>query len=132
MDYRDQQQLRGHSGELYHDNFLGARAFTWYLGTTEDAQLVVFDAYTDLMVQVVNEGSARLNKPNEVVIGLTANHLTMCKFETKNDLYSKVLRRLRAEVAMIGTMVGDQEHERHVKNLFESVSNVSDLLVTEV
>jgi len=70
---------------------------------------------------VVNEGSARLNKTKEFVIGLDANHLTMCKFTSKEGLYSKVLRRLGAEVAAIGTPVGEDEHELRVRKLLESL-----------
>jgi hypothetical protein len=75
---------------------------------------------------VVNEGSARLNKTKEFVIGLDANHLTMCKFPSKNSLYSKVLRRLSTEVAAIGTTVGEDEHELRVRTLFESVPRIPD------
>jgi hypothetical protein len=50
---------------------------------------------------VVDEGSATLYKPDEFVIGLDANHLTMCKFADRNNLYSTVLRRLSAEIAAI-------------------------------
>jgi hypothetical protein len=74
---------------------------------------------------VVNEGSARLNKSNETVVGLDANHLTMCKFPVRNNLYSKVLRRLSAEIAVIGTPIVDEERELRVRKLFESVPKVS-------
>jgi hypothetical protein len=74
---------------------------------------------------VVNEGSARLNKPNETVVGLDANHLTMCKFPVRNNLYTKVLRRLSAEIAVVGTPIVDEERELRVRKFFESVPKVS-------
>lgn len=71
---------------------------------------------------MVNEGSARLNKSNETVVGLDANHLTMCKFPARNDTYLKVFPRLSTEIAAIGTPLVDEEHELRVRKLFESVS----------
>ena len=75
---------------------------------------------------MVNEGSARLNKTKEFVIGLDANHLSMCRFPVKNNLYSKVLGRLSTEITAIGTQVVEDEHELRVRNLFESVSKMPD------
>lgn len=37
------------------------------------------------MLQVVDEQSATLNLSNEVSIGIHANHITICKFDRKND-----------------------------------------------
>ena len=74
---------------------------------------------------MVNEGSARLNEPNETVVGLDANHLTMCKFPVRNNLYTKVLRRLSAEIAVVGTPIVDEERELRVRKFFESVPKVS-------
>jgi hypothetical protein len=74
---------------------------------------------------VVNEGSARLNKTEEFVIGLDANHLSMCKFPARDSLYMKVFRRLSTEIAAIGTPVVEDEHELRVRKLFESVPKLS-------
>jgi hypothetical protein len=72
---------------------------------------------------VVNEGSARLNKANEIVVGLDANHLTMCKFPSRNSpLYSKVLRRMNAAVSAIGSAVREDESE--LRKLLESVPKI--------
>lgn len=72
---------------------------------------------------MVNEGSARLNKSNETVVGLDANHLTMCKFLSKNGpLYPKVLRRLNAAVTAIRSAVGEDENE--LRKLLESVPKI--------
>jgi hypothetical protein len=74
-------------------------------------------------IQVVNEGSARLNKSNETVVGLNANHLTMCKFPSRSSsLYSKVLRRLNAAITAIGTAVGEDESE--LRRRLESVPDI--------
>jgi len=81
----------------------------------------------DNMMQIVDEGSARLNKSKESVIGLDANHLTMCKFGSKNNMYTKVLRRLDAEADAVGTEDGEAEHESRLEKLFESVPSVSAL-----
>ena len=80
----------------------------------------------------MNEASARLNKSKEDVIGLDANHLTMCKYDSRNSLYTKVLRRLNAEAVAIGTKKGETEHESRVERLFESVPDVSTLGVPAV
>lgn len=78
-------------------------------------------------VQVVNEGSARLNKTKEFVIGLDANHLTMCKFSSASGSYMRVFRRLSAEIVAIGTPVGEDENELRMRNLLESVPKVPTL-----
>lgn len=77
-------------------------------------------------IQVVDEGSATLNKTKETVLGLDANHSTMCKFGTKNSLYRKVLTRLTAEISSIGTKVGEEEHEARLKRLLELVPEVPE------
>ncbi|KAK5081052.1 hypothetical protein LTR70_009229 [Exophiala xenobiotica] len=77
-------------------------------------------------VQIVNEGSARLNKSKEQVIGLDGNHLQICKFPDKDDpMYVKVLRRLRAEVSQVQDVEAEREHERRVQQLLESASRVT-------
>jgi hypothetical protein len=60
-----------------------------------------------------------------MVVGLDANHLTMCKFGGEQDaLYEKVAGRLKAEVSAMGTVDGVADHEKRVRNLFESVPSV--------
>jgi hypothetical protein len=60
---------------------------------------------------------------NETVVGFDADHATICKFPSRQgSSYSTVLRRLRAEIAAIGTPEADQEHEARVQKLLESVS----------
>ena len=75
---------------------------------------------------MVNEGSVRLNKSNEQCIGLDANHVTMCKFPSRDGAYSIVKRRLKAEVEAIGTVEGEREHEDYVQKLFQSVPKMPE------
>jgi len=65
-------------------------------------------------VQVVEEGSARLNMTHEDVIGLDANHLNMCKYcDASDNKYIKVARRLKAEARTINDAIKTGiEHER--------------------
>jgi len=76
-------------------------------------------------IQVVNEGSARLNKTKEYVIGLDGNHQDMCKFPTTDDpMYRNILRRLKAEVSQIQLEEAEKEHEQRVQQILESVPPV--------
>jgi len=77
-------------------------------------------------LQVVNEGSARLNKTKEQVIGLDGDHLEICKFPTAdNPMYKSVLRRLKAEVSQFQVTEAEKEHERRVQQMLESVPPVA-------
>ena len=126
LDYRDQHQLCRNRRGFYDHDFLGASAFSRRRGENPQRDFVSY-VHTDQRLQVVNEGSARLNKTKEFVIGLDANHLTMCKFSSSSGLYTKVLRRLSAEMAAIGTPVGEDENELRTRNLLESVPKIPTL-----
>ena len=70
------------------------------------------------MTQVVDEGSARLNQTHEDVIGLDANHRSMCKFPDKNDnKFIKVSRRLRFEISTLHTTTGVDIKDERLKDL---------------
>jgi hypothetical protein len=72
--------------------------------------------------QVVDEGSARLNKTKETAIGLGRNHITMCKFASVDEAwYRQVFGRLHAEISAIGTEEQVREQELRVQRLLESV-----------
>lgn len=70
----------------------------------------------------MNEGSVRLNKSKETVVGLDRNHHSMCKFANEDDVvYLKVLSRLHGEISEIGTKKQVEEQEARIKWLLESV-----------
>ena len=49
-----------------------------------------------LVIQIVNDTSARLDMPNEIALPIDANHKTMCKFPTADcQIYRPVWRALR-------------------------------------
>ncbi|KAI9665348.1 MAG: hypothetical protein M1831_001785 [Alyxoria varia] len=62
-------------------------------------------------VQVVHEGSARMNIPSETVVSLDANHVDLCKFHGMEDSnYRKVLRRVTAEITKLQNESNVKEH----------------------
>lgn len=66
---------------------------------------------------MVDEGSARLNQTHEDVIGLDADHRTMCKFADASDnKFVKTVRRLQAETA----------------SLADQTLNVNDVRITDL
>ena len=74
------------------------------------------------MSKVVDEGSARLNQTHEDVIGLDANHRSMCKFHDKNDnKFIKVSRRLRSEIDTLQTTTGVEIKDERLKDLLRLV-----------
>ncbi|KAI0008505.1 hypothetical protein F4779DRAFT_435158 [Xylariaceae sp. FL0662B] len=69
-------------------------------------------------VLLVDEGSTRLNKGKEQVLGLDKHHLSMCKFSDLEDPnYLTVFGRLHAEISTIGTEEQTKEHEQLVERL---------------
>lgn len=69
-----------------------------------------------IQLQIVNEGSVRLNKVRETVLGLNADHLGICKFADRDDdKYDTVFNRLVAELFNLK----DEEEETEQKALGE-------------
>ena len=57
---------------------------------------------SSLPLQIVDEGSARLDQQHEDVIPLAANHLGICKFKDAQDnKYITARMRLQAEISGI-------------------------------
>lgn len=49
--------------------------------------------------KVVNEGSATLSYPTEIVVGLDANHRTICKFSSEeSSVYKDVVQQLETRM----------------------------------
>jgi hypothetical protein len=70
----------------------------------------------------VPEASARMNRSNETVVAMDADHISICKYDSKQDpMLIRVLARLCCEVAAIGTQSQAQEREDRLQHLFESV-----------
>ncbi|KAK3631525.1 hypothetical protein LTR56_012281 [Elasticomyces elasticus] len=105
--------------ELWSSSLLEANAL--FTGIADNFTITTFferEKYKN--IQIVTEGSARLDKAKERVIGLDANHMTMCKFENQEDpLYETVVARLQAEIFDMRTATGISDHQERVRRLLE-------------
>ncbi|RAO69814.1 uncharacterized protein BHQ10_005826 [Talaromyces amestolkiae] len=74
-------------------------------------------------VTIVHQGSARLGHRNEEVIGLNENHLTICKFASRdNASYTTVKDILIQEVLRLDEREAIVEHELRIQELAQLVT----------
>ncbi|KAI9791807.1 MAG: hypothetical protein M1833_001331 [Piccolia ochrophora] len=69
-------------------------------------------------IQIVEEGSARMNLSTETPVSLSANHKEVCKFRSVDDSnYRSVIRRINAELGKLQDARAIREHEGRFRDM---------------
>ncbi|KAH8691538.1 hypothetical protein BGW36DRAFT_388505 [Talaromyces proteolyticus] len=82
---------------------------------------------------IVHEGSARLGHRNEEVVGLYADHLTICKFASQSSSsYRTVRDTLILEVMRLDEREATEEHEHNIQELAQNLRLLFSVCVNKM